>query len=258
MSEGSPGVTVVVDDRIAERRREVRGARRRRRLRRTILALALLALVVAGGLIERSDLVALEEVRVTGTQRLDPAAVREAAALELGTSTLRLRLRAAERRVEELPLVDFADATRVDPLTVTIAVTERQPFAMVSAAGGPLLLDRDGLVIDHGRADDLPVLELAGPPPSVGDLVGDHTGLGAGFAILRGLPGPLRAEVARYRVAADGAVTLVLARGTEVAFGDAERIDEKSRALGAVLEDVGDTPVRVIDVRAPAAPTVRG
>lgn len=251
-------MTVVVDERISERRQEVRSARRRRRLRRTIIGVSLLVVIVAAVFVERTDLVALEEVRVTGTQRLDPAAVREAAALELGTSTLRLRLRAAERRVEELPLVASADATREDPLTVTIAVVERQPFAVVAAGRRSLLVDSEGVVIDAGRADGLPTIVLAGSPPAIGDTARQHPGLGAGFAVLRGLPGPLRAEIARYRVDAGGGVTLLLARGTEVSFGTPDRIDEKARALGAVLEDVGDTPVRLIDVRAPSAPTVRG
>jgi hypothetical protein len=43
-----------------------------------------------------------------------------------------------------------------------------------------------------------------------------------------------------------------------VRFGRAERVDEKVRALGAILGDVGDSPVTVIDVRAPSAPVVIG
>ena len=115
----------MVDERIAARRREVREDRRRRRLRRTIMVAVALVLVVVGVLVERSSLVALAEVRVTGTERLDVRTVRRAADLELGTSTLRLPLGEARERVEALPLVASAEVRRLDPLTVLVEVTER-------------------------------------------------------------------------------------------------------------------------------------
>lgn len=251
-------MAAVIDERIAERRREVRTDRRRRRLRRTILSALVLAVLAAAAVVERTDLVALQEVRVEGTERLDPAVVREAAALQLGTSTLRLRLGRAEDRIEALPLVLRADARREDALTVTITVTERRPALAVSARGGTVLVDADGQVIDTGRSASLPQVELSGAVPTPGETVADHPGLAAAVTVHRQLPGPLRAEVTRYRVGPAAELTLVLERGIEVVFGDADRIDEKARALGAVLEDIGDAPIRLIDVRAPSTPTVRG
>ena len=49
---------------------------------------------------------------------------------------------------------------------------------------------------------------------------------------------------------------LKLRTGTVVVFGRADQVDEKARALGAVLEDLGDTAVAEIDVRAPSRPVV--
>jgi cell division septal protein FtsQ len=254
----------VIDERIAQRRAEVREQRRRVRLRRTVFVV-LLALVIAGFvLLERSALVALEEVEVDGTERLTADQVRAAAGLELGTSTLRLRLRPAEERVTDLPLVRSAEARRVDPLTVRIEVVERTPAVLAEGAGERSLLDRDGIVIVAGEAvadeplEGLPVVRLPDAPPAVGGVAGDDPALANAFEVWRGLSGALRAEVLRYDAQGPDELTLQLRSQVEVRFGRADRLDEKVRALGAVLDDVGSTPVEAIDVRAPSAPVVIG
>lgn len=252
----------MIDERIAERRAAVRDDQRRGRLRRTrrwVLLALLLAGVVA---LERSPLVGLEEVEIVGTQRLAASQVRDAAELELGTSTLRLRLQAVTERVEALPLVRRATARRTDPLSVRIEVTERVPVLVVSGDGTSRYLDREGIVIDdlgpNERPSSLPVIALPDAPPAVGERVAADRALANAHAVWSGLSGSLRAQVAVYRAAGPDELTLELASGIEVRFGRAERTDEKVRALGAVLDDIGDTPVGSIDVRAPQAPVVIG
>jgi cell division septal protein FtsQ len=253
---------VILDDRIVERRREVRRDRQRRRLRRTIALAVLLVLVGVAAAVERSGLVALEEVRVRGTQRLAPAAVRDAAGLELGTSTVRLRLGEAERRVEALPLVSDATVQRLDPLTVEIAVTERRPVvAATRRNGATALVDAEGVVVVATREapdPDLTRIDLVAstPLPAPGDDVASHPALANAHAVAVRLTGPVGALVGHYEATGPRELDLVLTDGRRVRFGAAERIDEKVRAIGAVLEDLGPVEVSVIDVRAPGAPTV--
>ncbi len=251
----------MIDDRIAARRAGVRDASRRRRLKRTIAVVLAVLVAVVLVLVERSALVGLEEVTVTGTDRLAADDVRDAAGLTLGTSTLRLDLDGAADRVGDLPLVRTATARRLDPLTVELAVVERTPLLRVSGGGEERLVDRDGVVMLDGADDDIEVMTIALPhtPPAPGATVADDPALGNAHAVWIGLSGPLRTATAQ--VVADGGdeVSLVLDRGIEVRIGRAERLDEKVRALGAILEDIGDSDmVAVIDVRAPTAPVVRG
>lgn len=248
----------MIDERIAERRAVVRDERRRRRLRRTRIVLVVLVVVGLLVALERSALVGLEEVRVEGIDRLDAEAVREAADLTLGTSTLRLRLSDAQRRVEALPLVDHAEARRADPLTVVISVTERQPAVAAVGGGRTVLLDRTGVVMVEEEADHLPIIELPHAPPPVGGAAEEDAVLANAHAAWRGLSGPLRADIDRYIAGGVDELSLVHASGVEIRFGRADRIDEKVRAIGAVLGDIGDAAVQVIDVRAPSAPVVIG
>lgn len=247
---------VQLDERIAERRRRVRQDRQRRRLRRTTTVAAGLVLLLVAFAIERSSLVALQEVRIEGTDRLAASAVRSAAGLDLGTSTLRLRLGEVEARIRALPLVRDVSARREDPLTVVISVEERVPVLQARAGEASVLVDVDGVVLGRGGDGDLPVVRLGGDLPAPGETVEGRPGLANAHAVYVGLPGPLRTAVAHYEARAADEVDLVLRSGAKVRFGDADRLDEKVRALGAVLEDLGDARVRVIDVRAPASPTV--
>lgn len=249
-----------IDDRIAARRRTVRADRRAVRRRRTVRVLVAVLVLAALVLVERSPLVGLESVTVTGVERLEVAQVRDVAQLEPGTSTLRLRLGAVERRVTELPLVASVTARRVDPLTVEIAVVERTPVFR-TAGSDPHLLDRAGTVIAPADGsvdvpDGLVELSIGGDPPQLGSTPGAGTATGSGVRVWRELTGPLRVEIEAVDVSGGGEVSLSLRTGVEVLIGRAERIDEKARALGAVLEDLDDTAVRRIDVTAPNRPAV--
>jgi cell division protein FtsQ len=250
------GARPPIDDRIAERRAEVRRTRRVARRRRTVTVLVLALLVGAVVALERSALVGLEEVQVAGTERLDPQTVLDAADIELGTSTLRLGLSAAEDRVVQLPLVAEAEARRIDPLTVRIEVSEREPVLNARGGGRSVQVDRAGVVILDGGRDGLPTIALPEPPPAPGERGPEDGPLAGAVAAWRGLSGPLRAEVADIEAPSGADLRLNLRSGVEVRLGRADRLDEKVRALGAVLEDVGVTDVSTIDVRAPGRPAV--
>ncbi|MDP9022108.1 MAG: FtsQ-type POTRA domain-containing protein [Actinomycetota bacterium] len=256
-----------MDTRIAERRAEVRRDRMLRRRRRTLW---IVVLVTVGGLLawlERSPLVALQRVEVVGASRIDPAAVRDAAALPLGRSTLRLRLSDVRSRVEALPLVHRATVRRVDPLTVRITVEERRPRLVVHTAGAAAVIDQDGVVLEHrplpdgaaeaSRADAPPVVvTTAAQPPPPGDTVDGVPGAASALRVHRQLPGPLRSQVERYDATQVDDLALILTNGVRVRFGRAERIDEKARVVGALLDEWSGTVIARIDVRAPSNPVV--
>jgi len=246
----------VIDERIAQRRRAVREQRRQHRLRRTVTLVVLAVLAIAFVVVERSDLVALEEVVVVGTERLAVDAVIEAADLPLGTSTLRLGLGDAEARVEALPLVREATARRLDPLTVEIEVVERVPAVNVTGNREQVMVDRDGVVVEPGRLEGLPEIVVSRTPPPPGEQVAALPALANAHRAWRGLSGPLRTEVVRYLADGPDELDLELASGVLVHFGRADRVDEKVRALGAVLEDLDGTEVASIDVRAPSTPVI--
>ncbi|MFN2557744.1 MAG: cell division protein FtsQ/DivIB [Nitriliruptorales bacterium] len=247
-----------MDTRIEERRNEAKRERASARRRRVPYLAAVLVLLALAVWLEQSPLLALNEVEVVGTRRLSPDAVREAAALPLGTSTLRLRLGPARQRVEELPLVYSATVRRADPLSVRITVVERSPLLVLAARGGLALVDAEGIVVAPGREDGLPVLATSAPmPPSPGSSIWELPDAANAFAVASALPGPLRADVERYEARGRNDVVLVLGSGVRARFGRAERVSEKSRALGALLTELGAASSRAfVDVRVPSNPVL--
>lgn len=245
-----------MDGRFAERRRAVRGERRRARLRRTLVALVVLLVAVALAAVERSTLVALERIDVVGTTRLDASEVRDALDLEPGTSILRLRLGAARERVVALALVRDADVSRSGARSVRVTVEERAAVLVARGGGVQRLVDREGVVIATGADPTLAVVRLAVAPPAVGADVEGSPVLADALTLWRGLSGPVRADLVRIDALEADDLTLLLADGTRVRIGRPERLDEKVRALGAILEDLGDVPAAVVDVRSPTAPVI--
>lgn len=248
---------MMVDERIARRRRDVREDRRRRRLQRTVVAAVLLAVAVALLVVERSPLVALAEVRVTGTDVLDPGEVVAAADLSLGTSLLRMPLAAARERVEALPRVREADVVRVDPVTVEIRVTERVATLEARRGTNSVVVDEDGIVLARGGADGLSLVVVRdGPLPAPGESVSSNRALANAVAFDRDLPGPTRSLVRAIRAEDEDRAVLVLSSGIRVEVGRADQVEAKARALAAVLEDIDGREVASIDVRAPSAPVM--
>lgn len=102
----------------------------------------------------------LQEVHVTGTEKIDPAEVKRIV-LEGQTNALLLDLRAVKIRLESHPWIQTAVLWRELPNTIRVHITERQPVALV-LSGSLYLVDIDGRIIDTFRQtpeySGLPVL----------------------------------------------------------------------------------------------------
>ena len=247
----------MVDGRIAGRRAEVRAARRRARLRRTLLVLTLIALAGAAVWFEQSEYATVLGVEVEGTVRLDVDTIIAASEVDVGDSVARVRPRRVSARVADLTLVRSVEVTRRDLRYVVIRVVEREPVYSAVHRRGSVLVDREGVIIDVGADSRLPVVRLATAPPAPGGLVASHAALANAHRVWTGLSGPLRSRVLEIRAADEDGLEIVLDDGPVVRFGRAEMMEEKVRAMGAILDDVAGSEVTLIDVRVPGFPVIR-
>jgi cell division protein FtsQ len=245
----------MVDGRIAQRRAEVLAERRRARLRRTMIVVAAALLLASAVWFERSEYATVASVTVVGTVRLDPQGVIGASGVEVGDRALRLRRERIGREVRALTLVRSVRVTRPDLRSILITVEERAPVYVAVHRGTAVLVDRDGVVIDTGMDARLPVVRLRSAPPQPGELVAGHAALANAHRVWTGLSGPLRSRVLEVLAPDEDGLELVLSDAPLIRFGRAERIEEKVRVLGAILEDVIGTEVTMVDVRVPDRPT---
>ena len=249
----------MVDTRIAERRQNLKAEQRRRRLRRSLLAVVIISPFAALAVLDATGRLGVETVTVMGASAVSDSEITAAASIQPGDSLVRMSTSAAADRIEALPRVGRADVYRTWRRDVVIEVVERIPVLQAAAGGLQprwVLIDREGVVIGAGDDASLPEIVLRGAPPSLGAHVGDNTALANAYSVWRGLSGPLRTDVHRYIANSQDELRLELRRGVIINFGRAERIDEKVRAIGAVLADIAQREIVEIDVRAPSRPVV--
>lgn len=229
-----------------ERRFAARARRRRLlSLRPLLVALAVLAVVAAGvWLVFGSTFLAVQKVTVRGEHRLKAATITGAAQVPLEKPMALLDVGAARRRVAALPAVASVTVERSWPSSVTITVVERTPAAVVARPGKPFaLVDPTGVLFaDVATAPaGLSVLSLATPGPA-------DPATKAALDVVAALPATVRSTVTTVRAPTPASVTLDLAGGLTVIWGDATNSARKAQTLAALLQNQAH-PVITTDKR---------
>lgn len=215
----------------------------RRRRRRRILVLIGLALLTAAvvWVVWFSSVLSVREVRVVGVEDARASEVLAVAAVPTGVPLARLDTAAAEQRVRELPWVAGAEVRRGWPVEAVIAVTLREPIAVMESDPRRMAVDADAVVFetDQGLPRGLPRMRAEG------------TALEAAVAVLQSLPDDIRARVVTVVATTRDDVDLLLRSGAEVRWGNAEQSEMKAEVLRALLRRKAD----LYDVSAPELPT---
>ncbi len=231
--------------------------------RRGWVLAVVLAVLVAGSVawVGNSPVFRMRQLRVTGARHLTEADVARLSGLTSKTNVLWVSGSAVARRLEASPWIASAVVARHLPGEIDIAISERTAVARIAQSGGRFLLvsgDGVALGIQASSASRVPVIRLARSAAAAGAPAATIGGLGAALATVTALPPTVRGQVITATERADGTVTLRLARGATVEFGDAARAAEKGRVLRALLEwsaAHGVTP-HTIDVETPTAPAI--
>jgi cell division protein FtsQ len=259
----APARRPVADRRIAERRKAIAAARVRRRRRQ--LGWGLLALALAAGTVQlaRTPLFGLATIHVEGTAALGRDQVLAAAEVRTGQPYLGLDLEAIRRRVAALPRVAAARVVRDYPASLRIVVSERPPVASVRKAAVYWLVAADGTVLDatRRRPADLPHIASVPLPADLhpGSRLPPGNPLANALGALGGMRRELRRLVAAVHARSLDGLEFRLKDGSTVLYGLAVEQPAKDTAVLLVRRTLAKErrEVERIDVRNPAAPTVR-
>jgi cell division protein FtsQ len=224
-------------------------ARRRGRWLRAGLAVLVAGLVAAlVWAVMFSGLVAVRTVKVVGTARLTPAEVTAAARVPKGTSLALLDTRSVANRARALPAVASVKVERRLLHTVRLVIRERTAVLVLDTVNGRQLVDATGVAFaDASDADaaGLPVVRTALMSLPQATLVSITSMLAA-------LPSAVRQDAAVVRADSADAMSVELANGTLVIWGDNTRQEFKARVLTVLLQRRG----RAYDVSTPEAPAI--
>lgn len=225
---------------------------RRRRLRSLLPLFVVLAtvtvLLVAGWLVLGTRVFDVRTVTVEGAATVTSAAVRDAAAVRLGSSLARVDVDGVRTRVSALGPVAKVQVYRTWPHTLTVQVTEREAVAVVHRRDGYVELDAGGVAFRTvaRRPAGLPLVVLARPGPK------DRATRSA-LVVAAALTPGLRTRLVRITAPTAEQITVVLKNDRRVFWGDSDRSDRKATVATALLS----RPGKRIDVSAPRVVTVK-
>ena len=223
-------------------------ARRWLAWRRVVLAVVLVALVVGSlWLVFSSSVLAVQGVRVDGTQVLDPRAVRRAAQVPTGTPLATVDLDAITQRVRNLAAVKSVDVSRSWPDAVRIDVTERVAVAVVQQGGGLRGLDDSGVLFRRypSRPHSLPLIHVEGRASA--------DALAEAARVAGSLPPDIARRVDFVEVHTVDTIGLRLRNGRTVRWGSADASTAKARVLDVLLHQKAS----LYDVSVPGQPIIR-
>ena len=234
------------------------GRKRRGGWKTVFFGLAAVAIVagVAWALLG-SRLLVVRSVQVTGTgPQVSRAQVLAAARVPAGLPLIRVNTAAVAQRVGGIRQVQSAQVSRNWPSTVVISVRLRTPVFAVAARGGYALVDAYGVDVRDSarRPPRLPLLQLTAGTGGTAGLSSLRPAARAGAAVLRELPPRIARRVAVVSAPTPSEVSLQLANGAVIVWGDTSRSAEKARELALLMR----THARRYDVSAPGTAVTEG
>lgn len=242
---------VTIDPRIAARRKAVAESRARVDLRRFLWVAVFGGFVGLVFWVMTSPWLSVQEIRIFGADRSDPAGILAAQHVVDGRPLVAIRPQRVVEALQADPWVAAASVDLVFPDAVEVTVEERRPVAWLTVGAGWALVADDGVVVDHAEVPggDDPVIRISTEDPGLGEPLDDVTVTGI-VTFLDALP----AELARGAVAriTDGEVWALIT-GRNVRLGRPIEMGEKAAAVAAVIDRSTEG---VIDVIAPARPAL--
>lgn len=254
--EGRALVRRATRERKAFERGEVKRFTRRARSRRRVILGSLLAVVgLIGGMVVAifSPLLSLDTIEITGTSRIDAAAVHDALDDQLGTPLALLDFDRITDELGDFPLVRSYTAESVPPHTLVITIEERQPIGIVSDGSAFAVVDPAGIVVESvaARPVGLPIIDA-------GDASIGNPGFLAAVEVLLALPPELLVRVDTISASTKDDVGFSLTGGAQsVTWGSADRSATKARVLATLIATQGESAALLYDVSAPDAAVVR-
>ena len=213
--------------------------------RRNILIAALLVGLAAGAwpLAERLQGHTVNSVRVAGEFKyVSRSVLEQVVADQITKGFFEVDVEAVRDASRALPWVREASVRRVWPDSLHVAIVEREPVARWN---GEVLMEADGTLFEpHGRAAELELVQLHGPPQSEREVL-------AAYGRFRTVLGPLGGGIASLRLHDRGGWRIGLANGTTLVLAEGQDAATLKRFAGAAAREIAEHLDRIeqVDLR---------
>lgn len=234
-----------------ERRRAREEEKRRvsRSRRKAILVLVGVVVLVLGAVavVFFTPVLSVRNIDVVGEGSVPRQQIVAELGVPLGIRLVDVDAGAAAQRVAAIPALASVRVQRVYPSTVKVTVTERVPAVFIDTPDGTHLLDSEG--VDFAASAPAPGLpRLVTEDPGFDDPATESA-----LAVLTSMSPALKTQVTEVRADSVSDVSLLLADGRTLIWGDSGNAERKSAVALALLSQPG----QILDVSSPDLPTTK-
>ncbi len=228
-------------------------ARRAKRIAASLTVGSIFILGILTAVATFSPLLAIQQVSVVGTQRLNPDEISQALAGQIGKPLPLLNQDEIAKSLAGFTLIESFSATAVPPNGLQVRVSERQALCIVEYQGALWLHDPAGVRIAVAEPTDLLPRILVTEEPSSSQRFKDSVD------VLLALPVEFLAEVENIQANTKDDVQMSLrgSLGQRISWGDSSDAVLKSKVLQALIANNQGVTGVTFDVSSPNAPVVR-
>lgn len=232
---------------------KIASARRTRRIATTLSVGSVIVLGILTAVATFSPLLAIQQVSVVGTQRLNPDEVSQALAGHIGTPLPLLNQDEVAKSLAGFALIESFAATAVPPNSLQVRISERQALCIIEVEGALWLHDPAGVRIALAQPTDLlPRIVISEEPTT-------SQGFRDAVDVLLALPIELltQVELIQANTKDDVQMSLRGSLGQRISWGDSSDAVLKSKVLQALIANNQGATGVTFDVSSPNAPVVR-
>ncbi|HCF51269.1 MAG TPA: hypothetical protein DER60_13370 [Syntrophomonas sp.] len=210
----------------------------------------------------------IDQITVQGAERMGSAEVIRLSGLQTGLNIFSVNGQQISQALKVHPMVQDVKVIRHWPRHLEIQVSERQAWALIPCQGGFLCIDQEGVVIDKLNIfspDQYCIITMDKQPEQVvlGQVI-DPEAIAAIRQIWEAIPVEPRVDISDYHYVNESKeVILYTNHGTEILFGDLERLADKVQSLLQIIniekdyEKQGKSPLSYVDLRFKGQPVVK-
>lgn len=227
-----------------------------RRIKRIVASVSVgsmtvLLAIVAGATF--SPALAIKEIYVTGTERIEAELISKALQSHLGTPLPLLDEQSVAESLASFALIESFSATAIPPNGLQVKISERQAISVVVVGGERWLYDPAGVRVDKATGSDtLPEILISEDPRN-------SERYRNAIDVLMALPEELLGDVEfiEARSKDDVQMSLRSSRDQRIIWGDSSDSVLKSKVLQALMVNHRKAQSVTFDVSSPNAPVVR-
>ena len=214
-------------------------------------SLAALLLLVAATVF--TPILAVEQIKISGVSKISEKAVQKAVKSQLGVPLPMVSTQSVAEALSDFTLIESFSIVSELPHTLHIAISERQPIAVVDIRGVSYLYDPAGIRLGEASyKDQYPRVAVTGEPKN-------NKTFALAIDVLLALPASLLQRVSQIDAKSKDDVTMQLRgnSGQRIIWGDSGQSVLKSKVLAALVANQKKTDRVTFDVSSPTAPVVR-